>query len=372
MALLEAAETIAGKSIVLVLSSLGAGGAEGVVAQLANHWLRCGARVTVIAFDHPRDPVFHHFDHGVSLVRLGLPPVGGRLAALPRTLARLHRLRAAVRSAEPSCVVSFLTKINVTVLIACGGLGIPIIVSERNHPGRGGGSRLWQWGRRQLYPRAAAVVLQTEASRRALPSAIAQRGVVIPNPVEQHDPQGESKCSRTLVAVGRLESQKGFDLLLAAFARIAPLHADWRLIIWGEGRLRGALEQQVRQLGLGEQVSLPGVTARPGGWRDGASALVSSSRHEGFSNAVAEALAAGIPVIAFDCEFGVAEILGDGQFGILIPAEDIEALAAGLDRLLADDALRRELMARGLERSRDFAPNTVLSRWDRLLVANHP
>ena len=362
----EPVTSIAGNSVVLVLSSLGAGGAEGVIAQLANHWARSGCRVTVIAFDHPADPIYHHFDDAVAFVRLGLPPGGGRLAAVVRSAQRVRLLRATVRRLEPTLIVSFLLKINVTVLLACRGLGIPIIVSERNHPSRGAGSPWWQWARVRLYPQAAAVVLQTEASRRALPPAVARRGIVIPNPVKQRSLRTGFSCTRTLVAVGRLEEQKGFDLLLEAYAIVCRRHPEWQLVIWGEGGLRRELESQVKRLGLSDRVSLPGVTDNPGGWTDSASALVVSSRYEGFCNVIVEALASGVPVVSFDCEFGPADILDDGKFGLLVPPEDIIQLAAGLERMLSDAELRRCFSSKGIDRARDFSRDVVMSAWDDL------
>ena len=200
-------------------------------------------------------------------------------------------------------------------------------------------------------------------------AAIASRGVVIPNPVEPHGTRRTTGCTRTLVAVGRLEPQKGFDLLIEAFARIAGRHPGWQLVIWGEGSLRHALEAQRARLGLADRISLPGVTTRPGEWRESASVFVLSSRYEGFSNVVAEALAAGIPVVACDCEFGVAEILGDGAYGVLVAPEDVGALAAGVDRLLATPALRHKLATLGSEQSGRFAPAAVLARWDAVVTA---
>lgn len=357
-------------TIALILSSLGAGGAERVIALLANHWVAKGRPVVVIAFDHDTDPVFHHFDPRVRMVRLGLPPAGrGRLTVAWRSLRRLFRLRAVLRDVAPDIVVSFLIKINVTTLIASAGLGIPVIVSERNHPARGNGNALWPKLRQRLYPHARAIVLQTEASRAVMPAALLPLCTVIANPITSFDRSSEPATGHILAAVGRLEQQKGFDLLLDAFATVAARHPDWTLMIWGEGPLRGALEAQRERLGLADRVALPGTSATPGGWISLASAFVLSSRFEGFGNAIGEALAAGLPVVAFNCEFGIDKLTEDGRAGLLVPAEDIAGLGAGIDRLLGDKALRDRLGNRAREMATRFSPESIFADWQVLLDA---
>ncbi|WP_419813926.1 glycosyltransferase family 4 protein [Glacieibacterium sp.] len=357
------------RSVVLVLSSLGAGGAERVIALLANHFAAGGARVTVIAFDRESDPVFHTFDPAVELVRLAIPPQrNGRLGAMGRTARRISLLRRTLRNLAPEIIISFLIKINVTVLLASAGLGIPVVVSERNHPGRGNGNALWSFGRRVAYRRAAAVVLQTEASRAALPGPIGRRGIVIGNPISCW-PRTDEAASGTkiLAAVGRLDPQKGFDLLLPAFAAVADRLPDWRLVIWGEGPSRPALEAQRKSLGLDNRVVMPGTSTTPGGWVATASAFVLSSRYEGFGNAVVEAMMSGLPVVAFDCEYGIRILIRDNVDGLLVPPESVDDLASGIATLLLDSDLRRRLGSEAAISAQRFTPPIILEKWDKLL-----
>ena len=353
-----------------MVASLGAGGAERVLALLAGHWTSRGHAVTVIAFDGEHDPIFHDFGPLVRLRRLDIPATAaGGAAAMARTGRRLRAARAALRAEAPDVVISFLFKINVIALLAGLGLGIPIIVSERNHPGRQQSHRLWRLLRARLYPRAAAVVLQTEASRRTLPAALAGTGIVIANPVVAWPRSPEPTNPKILAAVGRLDDQKGFDLLITAFAGIAAAHPQWTLVIWGDGPRRADLLARIDRLGLGRRVRLPGVSASPGAWISAASDFALSSRFEGFGNALAEAMAAGLPVVAFACEFGVAEIATDGVDSLLVPPEDVPALAAALDRLLGDAALRTRLGAAAAIAARRFAAAEIFAQWDALIDA---
>lgn len=353
--------TINKPAIAFVVAGLGAGGAERVIALLASAWVNDGRQVTVIAFDRPDDPVYHAFDDRIRLVRLGI--AGGGAAAVAR---RVARLRAELRRGDFGVVISFLTKVNVVSLLATVGMPVPVIVCERNNPLRQAAHPAWRWLLHKLYPRAARIVIQTEASRSCLPPAVAKRARVIPNPLAAPPVGAMTGHLRVLTAVGRLDEQKGFDLLLSAFAMIAPRHADWHLAIWGEGPRRAELTTMIRSLGLDSRVSLPGLSKLPGAWLATAGAFVLSSRYEGFPNALGEAMAAGLPVIAFDCPFGPGEMIQNGINGLLIADADVEALAAGLDRFLGDGALRARLSGAARSAVIAYDPRNVFAAWRNL------
>jgi glycosyltransferase involved in cell wall biosynthesis len=356
--------------ISFVLAGLGAGGAEKVVALVSAHWVARGHRVSVIAFDAADAPTYHGLDPAVRVVRLALPPDRGGGAL--RILRRVGRLRRELRRDRPDFVIAFLFKVNIITLLAARGLGIPVAVAERNHPGLQAAHRLWSRLRRWTYPWASRLILQTEASRAALPPALRGQGVVIPNPIDRHARTPEADGPKILAAVGRLDRQKGFDLLLQGFALVEQRHPDWTLVIWGEGPERSALEAERDRLGLATRVVMPGLSAGSADWIGRAAAFVLSSRFEGFPNALAEAMAAGLPVVAFDCEFGVGTMLSHEHSGVLVPLGDVGALADALHRLMSDKPLRDRLSQRALEQSRLFSAPLVLKRWDRLLTLSGP
>jgi glycosyltransferase involved in cell wall biosynthesis len=195
---------------------------------------------------------------------------------------------------------------------------------------------------------------------------------VIPNPVDLPSPPPRAGEGRTLVAVGRLVDQKGFDLLLPAFARIAGVHPDWNLVIWGEGSGRAELEALRDRLGLADRVRMPGLTRHPGEWVEDAALFVLSSRFESFGNVVTEAMAAGLPVVVTDCPWGPGEIVRHGVDGWLVPPEDVDALAGGLDRLIGDPTLRARLAAAAKRNVRRFARDNVMAMWDDLVTGIRP
>jgi glycosyltransferase involved in cell wall biosynthesis len=199
------------------------------------------------------------------------------------------------------------------------------------------------------------------------PAAMRARGCVIPNPVELPPGWRERRGGNLLVAVGRLVPQKGFDLLLDAFAVVAPNFPAWTLVIWGEGKERSRLERKRDALGLRDRVRLPGVTERSGIWVETADAFVLSSRFEGWGIVLLEAMAAGLPAVSFDCEWGPRDMIEDGVDGILVPREDVAALARALARVLDDAGLRERLGAAARASARRFAPEAVVARWDELV-----
>jgi glycosyltransferase involved in cell wall biosynthesis len=169
------------------------------------------------------------------------------------------------------------------------------------------------------------------------------------------------------VAVGRLVEQKGFDLLLKAFSIVAEQCRDWNLVIWGEGPERAKLERLRDELGLRNRVRLPGLTPEPYGWIDGAHLFVLSSRFEGLGNVVGEAMAAGLPVIAFDCDWGPREFVKPDVNGILVPPQDVEALAKAIVMLIRNDTLRDELAVNARASMGRFSPEGILAQWDGIV-----
>jgi glycosyltransferase involved in cell wall biosynthesis len=198
-------------------------------------------------------------------------------------------------------------------------------------------------------------------------AALAPRVELIPNPVMPLDGGISAQDSRVVVAAGRLNRQKGFDLLVRAWSRVAAEQPGWRLRIYGAGPLRAELERQIAEAGLQESVALMGPTRELGAAMAEAALFVLSSRFEGFGMVLVEAMGKGLPVVAFDCPRGPADIVSDGEDGLLVPAEDVAGLAAALLGLIEDPPRRRRLAAAARETARRYEPAAVAPRWDVLL-----
>jgi glycosyltransferase involved in cell wall biosynthesis len=355
--------------LTLVISSLERGGAERIMVQLANSWAQLGYQVTVLAFDdaHPG----YEVHSAVDLQRLRLSAESKNfLQALTRNFRRLRLLRRAIRESKPDIVISFMDKVNVITLAATRGLGRPVVVYELADPGTYDIGRTWSGLRRITYRFADALVCLTSPALTFLQARTKVRGYVIQGAVTvlahptSHTARDEG--SHTLIAMGRLSTEKGFDLLLDAFARIAAHHPDWSLKILGQGPLRSALQAQAWRLDLGERVRFAGEVPDPFPILSAADLFVFPSRSEGFGMALAEAMACGLPVVSFDCPSGPRDIVRDGVDGILVPPEDVAAMAAALDRLMGDAQERQRLAARAPEVTTRFSRERVLSLWQNV------
>ena len=208
----------------LIISSLSAGGAERVMSRMANYWAENGWEITLLTFDDGVEPPFYPLDPRVVHRPLGIAKNSPHpLVGIWHNFISVRSLRAAAIESKPDVVISFMDKVNIITLLASRGLKMPTIVSERNDPAMSSLGRVWELLRKWTYPLCNLLVVQTDRAIDYFPLELHERIRVIPNPVilppatpvVARRPLGQ----RSLIAIGRLVPQKGFDLLLKAFSR---------------------------------------------------------------------------------------------------------------------------------------------------------
>jgi len=364
-------ESLRANRITLVAAGLDLGGTQRVLSLMANHWAATGRSVRLLTLSSAASD-FYMLDARVDRVGLDLIDRSSNVwRAIIANATRVAALRRAMLAGRPDCVISFGDTSNCLALLATLGTDVKVIVSERNDPRRLPIGTSWAMLRRRLYPRAHAVVVQTDRvvpwTRGFVP---ANRIRVIPNfvcaPRLHASLSSRPSAARQVVALGRLSDEKGFDVLVRAFARCAPDHPHWSLVIAGEGARRRDLEAQVAEAGVADRVRLPGRVRDTESLLAASDLFVLSSRFEGFPNALLEAMSVGLPTIAFDCDSGPAAIIRTGLDGVLVPAGDIDGLAREMNRLMGDDSERIRLGREAEAVTQRFSLTRIMQLWESL------
>lgn len=359
------------RRITLTIPTLTSGGAERVLTTMSTFWAEQGRAVTVVTLAPESEPPFYEMHPLVE--RVGLDTMGAALTpvhAVVNNAGRLRALRNAIRKSRPDVVISFLDTMNVLTLLATRGTGLPVIVTEHTDPNLAKRHLVWSRLRTMLYPRAARVVVLSESSKSFFPPRLGDRISIIPNPIvvtaALAAPERDGR--KRVAALGRFGPEKGFDTLISAFATVASEFPEWDLVIWGDGPLRTNLERLIVDLGMTGRIRLPGRTSTPHDELRSADLYALSSRREGFPMALAEAMACGLPAVAFDLPSGPRDIIRDGLDGLLVPGGDQAALSSGMASLMRDDERRAAYAHRAPDVLERFGVERVMEIWDDLFV----
>lgn len=358
-------------SIMIVIPSLRGGGAERVTVDLASHWVFLGYEVILVTQSDSQSDVYR-YDKRIQRISLAqLENKSGPMGHLQKILA----LRKLIRRHRPDIVLGVMTTSSVYSVLAAHGTASKVIATEHAHPPSQKISSLWQRLRRFAYPKADAVVALTELSAQWLrtnvsgchPSVIAN---AVHWPLQDSEPKVvcfKPEGTSWLLAVGRLHEEKGFDKLIQAFSQISPDLPNWQLLILGEGAERDNLYKQVQAAQMQDKILLPGRVGNLSQWYQTADLFVLSSRFEGLSNSLQEAMSYGVPAVSFDCDSGPREIIRDGIDGVLVrPDQDVDALAQHLRELMENSERRTQLAQEAVQVRERFSPRRIYQQWDNL------
>jgi glycosyltransferase involved in cell wall biosynthesis len=363
--------------LLIFISSLSGGGAERVTVNLANHWAVKGWEITIVTLRRQSDDIYA-LNGAIRRVALEMDGDSGNvIVGLIQNLRRVMALRRVLRQIGPDVALAMMDKANVMLAIASFGLHrIRTVGSERTYPPQNPLGTLWGRLRFHSYGHLHAVVAQTDKGAEWLKSHTkAQRVVAIPNPanwpltnqVPFIKVENVRRAGRKLLlAAGRLSCEKQFGLLIGCFQSLAVSHADWDLVILGEGHLRSELELRVSEACLGNRVFFPGRAGNIGDWYECVDLYVMSSRFEGFPNTLVEAMAYGLPVVSFDCDTGPCDIIRHKVDGLLVPSGNAQELTATLNLLMGDENLRLEMAKRAGDVRVRFATELIAEKWELL------
>lgn len=372
---------------ILITTAWAMGGTVRANLNLARYLADNGYEVEIVSVGRHRDvPFFGEFPPGVRVIALE----DRRRAARVRPLQRLLRTRSSVfmhgadRTAQGWNLWIDLQLIR-RLRRRCGFLiatrpGLNLVAAQLSPPG------LVLIGQEQmhlahhvkdlrtamprLYPRLDALTVLTERDRQSYAAHLngRVRTVRIPNTIREDMAPGRADLSaRVALAAGRLSPQKGYDMLIRAWAAVAATHPDWRLRICGDGKERASLEALIRDHGLDDAVSLEGPARDIAAEMERSALFVLSSRHEGLPLVLLEAMSKGMAVVSFDCPTGPADVIDDRRNGLLVPNGDVEALAAAIVEMIEDEELRTRCAAGAAETALRYRMAAVGPRWEALM-----
>lgn len=347
------------KKILIILGSMGRGGAEKVISIIANDYANNGWSVTIGLLLSKE--VGYKLHPNVNIVDLSFGG-GSRLRRVPKWLVSIRKL---IVTLNPNVVLSFAARINVITLVSSLGLNNKIVISERNDPRNDGRGIIVNALCNLLYLKAFKIIFQTRRSMDYFSDKIKEKGIIIPNPISINCYRKQD-CNKKVVNVGRLTKQKNQELLIKAFSKISKEFPDVKLWIYGEGELRPKLENLITDLQLTNKVIMPGNIVDIHEKIADASIFVLSSDYEGLSNALLEAMVMGLPVISTNCA-GADELITDGVNGVIIPVKDEEKLAEELRILLSKPDYRKALGENARFMSKCLRKDIVLKKWHDVL-----
>ncbi|MDD6182004.1 MAG: glycosyltransferase [Desulfovibrionaceae bacterium] len=283
--------------------------------------------------------------------------------------SHINQFRQQILSCNPHVCVSFAgDRRHVPWCAALIGTGIPLIVSEQCSP-EAVENIFWNREERLAVMAAAdAIHILNEPSVESIPLEFRSKTYVIPNAIDRQIHPSTIKKEDVIVALGRLEKDKQYDLLIAAFILIAKEFPSWKLEIWGDGSQKSKLQRAITDSGMKDRIFLCGMTTTPEQCYARASAVCHPSRHEGCPLVVLEGMAAGLPVIGFAQCPGVNSLVIDGKTGLLAPEMTPQSLSIALRKILSDVDLRHNMGNEALKQIQHYTKPAIYSKWENLLT----
>ncbi len=349
------------KEIIILTTSLGNDGAERILTELSNEWVKTGKKVIVAQTGVEVKSSSYVLDERVERINIHVDRKN-------RVQWYIEEVRAVIKlmnEHKGATVLAFLSRSFYILYIASFFTTNRIVFSERNDPTRWPAKRISRKMRDIAFCRADACVFQTREALEHFPRKAREKGTIIPNPCNPNLPDrftGERR--KVVVSASRLNAQKNLPMLISAFERLHKDFPEYRLEIYGEGEERNRLEALVKSLGLEGCISLPGFAKNIHDIMVDCAMYVCSSDYEGISNSMLEALGMGVPTISTDCPVGGArEMIQPDINGLLVPVGDVNALYDAMKHVATDSEFSRKLSENACKIREYFKIESISNRW---------
>lgn len=352
------------RKIAFYIGSLNKGGAERVFVNLAEYFQDQGYSVVMVT-QYRKENEYILAD-GIDRIISDIIPRETTKSRVINFIRRFNKLRGIWKSQRPDLVLACVGKNNFMTIATTMFTGTKAVVSVVGEPKEEYPTRLMRFLANLLFPFATGVILQTERSRSFFSKRVGRKAVILPNSLNplfiREKFQGERE--KKIVSIGRLDANKNHEMIIRAFANLLEKYSEYSLTIYGEGELREYLQELIQILKLEEKVFLPGVIPDVAEKIENSALFILASYSEGVSNALIEAMALGLPVIATDVPSGgTTELIRHGENGWIIPAGDQTALEEAMDKLLSDVVFADRLGNQAHKIQERLAPERVNGQW---------
>ncbi len=349
-----------------LINDLNAGGAERAVASLANYFVNHDIQAQIVTFSNEKS--FYSLDKKVKHSPLGFEEIehSVSLKRISESIKRIVLLRKFVKAQKLDFLIGMSFYMTWYAVFATVFTKTKIIGTERNNPYKYAAGKINTLLRKLFYHFCDGYIFQTYKSAKFFTKNLKKSDTVIPNAIFNEtvcklSPPAERE--KIICAVGRLNKQKRFDLLIDAFSSIAREIPDYRLVIFGEGELRNELQKRIDNAELSNRISMPGTNPEVLKFVNKASVFVLSSDYEGMPNVLMEALALGVPCISTRCDMGPEELIINGENGILVDTGSSEQIAATLLNIIKNPELAKKLSKSSMKLRETHSIDEISKKW---------
>ena len=351
-------------SIYIITADMFAGGAERVIAQLANYLSRKKYTVKIITIYDSK--LYYSLDSNIEVISIGRKSKN----KLFNKISQYGSLRRIIKKDMPEVILTMPEDTGVYVIASLVGIKVPVYVSERNNPWVMPDVKITRLLRQLVYRKTKGIIFQTEMAKSFFPKSIQRKGIILKNPVDDtRIPEvHKGERSKTIAAVGRLASQKNYFLLIDAFCEFWKNHKEYELHIYGDGPEKNRLSEYILAKGMSSNITLKGRD------KDVLSKIVKcaffvlSSDYEGMPNVLIEAMCMGLPVISTNCPSGgPRELIENNVNGILIDVGDKNALVEAMSKM-TDMKFSSKLGSNAYLLRKELTDTHVFEEWEEYLM----
>ena len=356
--------------IVFVSQPLSTGGAERVVATLANRFYELGNEVKIVVIDNGDENVYFTYPE-IEIIHIAKPS-----NPVIDLLYRSGKMRKYFNKYHPDVIIPFTTQKNVSTLLATLFSKHIVIACERNNPVSDPSNKILRFLRKILLWTSKGYVFQTEEAKEYFSKSIQKRACVIPNPIKSDLIQpwfGDR--DKKIVMASRLNQQKNIEMAIDAMEVVTKKHPEFRLEIWGKSyeglyEYEFSLKKRVVEKRLENNVIFMGFSPNIHEEMKDATAFLITSNHEGMSNSLMEALALGLPCVSTnDSNGGARALITDHENGILINVGDTQACISALEEIIENDKLRYKLSHNAVKIREELSVDKISEKWTNYIIS---